>query len=213
MKTKAILLSALLVGLVGTATGTHIVFDGSYHNGWGGISTTDFGGETVVNASTTATWHWKNMYASSGQDVSVESYWEWDIYCASSGGGDQIAFFFVSPSGQEWNETYKFNNHGSVDGVPTSMPATLSTDTWHAIKFDMSAKSWWSSASSSIQYLKWQFPEQGTYYIKNIRFTGGNGAPEVDAPSLNFALGRDEPLVWAVESWGPVPAGRTRAPP
>ncbi len=171
----------MLACLVGTATGTHVVFNGAYQNGWSGVSTTVFQDVTVVNASTTEAWVWKNMSASTGQNLSAESYWEWDVYCASSGGGDELDYYFVAPSGQEWNETYKFAGSVVIDGVSRSLPYTLSTDAWHTVKFDMAAKSWWSSASPSIQYLKYQFAEQGTYYMRNIRFTGGNGAPQVDA--------------------------------
>jgi hypothetical protein len=50
------------------------------------------------------------------------------------------------------------------------LPATLTTDTWHAVSFDVSSKSWWAADSDSIQYLKWQWPEACTVYIRNVQF-------------------------------------------
>ena len=157
MGKKLILLMtlALVFALAGTVNATHIVFNGSYQNNWSGITTTTFQSATVMDLTGTGSWFWKNCSNSSAQDLSVETTWHYEIYC--DGTGDKLEWHVCAPDGEEWNSTYKFNNHCSIDGNSVSLPQTVSTDTWHTVEFAMDSKSWWDDDKDSIRYLKWQF--------------------------------------------------------
>ena len=145
------------------------MFDGAYQNGWGGAGTTSFGGEMVINATTTGDWGWTQSSADAAKDVSATSYFEYEVYF-ESGGGNEIDWHFVSPEGFEWDATYKFRTDASIDGTPRTLPYNVSFDTWHAVSFDMSAKSWWAADSDIIRYIKWQWQYASTAYIRNVKF-------------------------------------------
>ena len=170
MGKKLILLTtlALVLALSGSAVATHIVFNGSHQNNWSGISTTSFGGETVMDLTGTGSWFWKNCSNSSAQDLSVETTWHYEIYC--DGTGDKLEWHITAPDGQEWNSTYQWLSPLTIDGVPDTVPYEMSQDTWHTIQLDCSAQSWWSSACSDIRYIKWQWPEARTAYIRKVQF-------------------------------------------
>jgi 16S rRNA C1402 N4-methylase RsmH len=173
------------------AAGTsHDIFvSGAYANGWSGLGTTSFQSQTVINASTTGTWVWKSISNSAGKNLLTNPTWQYDIYCDSAGVGDSIEWHIVSPTGQEWNSAYQLRDPAVIDGVPSTLPYTLTTNAWHTVAFDLSTKGWWAADGDTIQYVKWQFPEQGTYYLRNVKFVGTGGG-DGTAPTPN-------PLTWA----------------
>jgi hypothetical protein len=165
--------------------GSHDVFaSGAYQNGWSGVGTTSFQSQTVINASTTGTYQWKQISNSAGQNVLACPTWQYDIWCDSAGVGDVIEWHVSAPTGQEWNGTYQYGAPLVVDGISRTVPYTLTTNAWHTVSFDLSGKAWWAADGDTMQYLKWQFPEQGTYYMRNIKFVGtGDSTPPTPNPS------------------------------
>jgi len=133
------------------------------------VTVTSFGGYTVMDISGAA-WSWHNVTRSSAVDVSATDYLEYVIYFSSASTGDQVEWHVTAPDGQEWNGTYQWLEPLSIDGVPDSTPYNMSQNAWHTIELDCSAKSWWSTASTTMRYIKWQLPEDSTVYIRKVRF-------------------------------------------
>jgi hypothetical protein len=182
MSFKRFAVSVLLgICLVASVEGAHVVFDGGYQNGWSGPGTVSFDGYVCIDAAGDA-WSWHNVSNSSGVDMTGLGYFEYEIYFDSSGGGNRVEWHVIAPDGGEWNGTYQFMNPLEIDGVPSSYPHTMSTDAWHTVRLDCSAQSWWLADCDSIRYIKWQWPQSCTAYIRAVRFIqAGNLAPSVDA--------------------------------
>jgi len=180
---RKLFLCSIVLLLCGSVYADHPVFSsGSYQNGWSGISTTTFQSETVIDASG-GNWSWHGLSSSSAQDLSAETDWQYEVYFDSSGTGHKIEWHVVAPTGEEWNSDYKFKSPCTIDGNSASLAETVSTDTWHTVAFEMDSQNWWSTDSNSIKYIKWQWPDSCTAYIRDVKFTGGNSAPSVDAGS------------------------------
>ncbi len=171
----------LAIWLAATVQAGHVVFDEGYQNGWSGVGTVSFDSSVCINAGGSE-WQWRNLSNSSGQNLTGLGYFEYEIYFDSAGGGGRVEQHVVAPDGQEWNQTYQFTGPCAVDGEPRSTPIDVSLDSWHTVRLDCGAHSWWATAQSSIRYIKWQCPVNCTSYIRKMRFVqAGNLSPSVEA--------------------------------
>ena len=165
----------LTVTVIDASSGGHVVFDGGYQNGWynGGLAnTTQFNGETVINASSSQDWSWHLITANTAKDLSNTTTLHYEIYFNSSGGGSDIEWHSFTPADEpEWGGGHTIKSPVTVDGEPRSLAATLTMDTWHMVEVDLGSYSWWSQDSVNMKYLKWQWPQAATAFMRNIRFT------------------------------------------